>query len=256
MNLLRITLVTVVSIWLLVPYEVLAQASAAASAPTAEVIALRANLDAFKQFHDSFVAMSQWAFGTAIAFALSLALFSWFTNKSNYERDRDLLRQQVQTLREEIEVLVAKATTAAAKELEESMGKRQTAIQTAVEKSLQARLDTVARASKEATDLALGLKADSLIAIARAAQKEKRFAWAVYKYSEVLEIYVKRGTDFYEAAEILDEINTILKTPGASMDADAVSSAVAVFERLPKQHGPVAESLISRLKSALASSAA
>lgn len=96
------------------------------------------------------------------------------------------------------------------------------------------------------------LKADAEFNEAKAAQSAKRYEWAVYKYCQALEIYVKRQTDFYQASDALDAINEILKTPGVSMDTDTVTSAVEILQRLPKQHHAVTESLITRLKKALA----
>jgi len=232
--------------------EVCAQAAGAASSPSAEVQVLKAQLESMRSFHDSFVSMAQWALGTAIAVVLSLAVFSWFTSKTNYERDRDLLKQQAQSLKDEIALQLQKELLESRKALEATLTTKQAAIQKAVEAAVNPKIQAAQSAAKDANDLALELKADAEFNEAKTAQKEKRYAWAVYKYCQALEIYVKRETDFYEASDALDAINEILKTPGVSMDADTVSSAVEVLQRLPKQHHAATESLIARLKRALA----
>jgi hypothetical protein len=205
-----------------------------------------------RSFHDSFVSMAQWALGTAIAVVLSLAVFSWFTSKTNYERDRDLLKQQAQSLKDEIAIQLQKELLESRQALEAGLAERQAAIQKAVETAINPKIQAAQSAAKDANDLALELKADAVFNDAQAAWKDKRYERAVYKYCQALEIYVKRQTDFYEASGALDAINEILKTPGVSMDTDTVTSAVEILQRLPKQHHAVTESLITRLKKALA----
>ena len=232
--------------------EASAQASLAASAPSAEVQVLKAQLESMRLFHDSFVSMAQWALGTAIAVVLSLGVFGWFTNKTNYERDRDLLKQQAQSLKDEIALQLQKDLLDSRKTLEAALGTRQAAIQKAVETAVNPKIQAVLSTAKEANDLALELKADAEFSQAKTAQKEKQYQWAIYKYCQALEIFVKRQTDFFQASDALDAINEILRTPGISLDADTVNSTVEILQRLPKQHHAVAESLIARVKKALA----
>jgi hypothetical protein len=233
-------------------FDAYAQASGAASAPSVEVQVLKAQLESMRSFQDSFMSMAQWALGTAIAVVLSLAAFSWFTSKSNYERDRDLLKQQAQALKDEIAVQLQKELLASRQSLESGLAARQGTIQKAVEAAVNPKIQAAQSAAKDALDLSLEMKASAVFEEAKAAQNHKRYEQAVYKYCQALEIYIKRQTDLYEASDALDAINEILKTPGISMDADTVTSAVEILQRLPKQHHPVSESLIARLKKALA----
>lgn len=243
---------------MLVSLEASAQASGAASAvpsntaSNVEVQVLRAQLESMRFFHDSFISMAQWALGTAVAVILSLAVFGWFTNKASYERERDLLKQQAHQLKDEVMNLLQMRVIESRKELEAALNTRQAAIQKAVETAIQPKISAVQSAVKDANDAALELKADAALKEAKEAQGSKRHAWAIYKYCQALEIYVQRKTDFYEASDALDAINEILKTPGLTLDADAVSGAVESLQRLPKQHHAVTESLIKRLKIALA----
>lgn len=246
------TLFTFSALMALTCVDVYAQASGSASAPSAEVQILKAQLESMRLFHDSFVSMAQWALGTAIAVVLSLAVFSWFTSKTNYERDRDLLKQQAQSLKDEIAIQLQKELLESRQALEAGLVTRQATIQKAVEAAINPKIQAAHLAAQEANDLARELKADAEFNEAKVAQKDKRYEWAVYKYCLALEIYVKRQTDFYQASDALDAINEILKTPGVSMDTDTVTSAVETLQRLPKQHHAVTESLITRLKKALA----
>ena len=116
--------------------QVIAQSALAASAPTTEIAVLKAQLESSRQFHDSFVSMVQWAFGTAIAITLLLAAFGWFTNKSNYDRDRLLLSQQVQMIREEIQTAFNERTQTFKAELSAGLSARQSEIETTVRKAI------------------------------------------------------------------------------------------------------------------------
>ena len=189
---------------MLVGIEAFAQASGAASATpsnaasSAEIQVLRAQLESMRFFHDSFISMSQWALGVAITIVLSLAVFGWFTNKANYERERDLLLQQAQQLKDEVANLLQTRINESRKELEASLNSRQAAIQKAVESAIQPKINSIQSTVKDVGDVALELKADAEFKEAKEAQQSRRYEWAVYKYCQAIEIYVKRETDFYQ----------------------------------------------------------
>ncbi len=187
-----------------------------------------------------------------VAIVLALTVFSWFTNKANYERDRDLIRQQTAALREELAGLLVQKIADARQELEKDLSSRQVAIRQELERAFQPKLDNLQAEIRAAADVALELKGQLEVQEGDQAANDKRYQWAIYKYCEVLDIYVKRRTDFYQAAEVLDKIGRIVKIPGVSLDADTVNSTVQALQLLPKQHHAVVEELIPRIKKALA----
>ena len=226
--------------------------SNAPSVSASEIALLRSQLETMRFFHDSFMSLAIWALGTAVAIVLALTVFSWFTNKSNYERDRDLIRQQTAALREELAGLLVQKIADARQELEKNLSGRQVAIRQELERALQPKLDKLHAEIGDATEVALELKAQLEMQEGDQAAGNQRYQWAIYKYCEVLDIFVKLRTDFYEAAEVLDKIGKIVKIAGISLDADTVNSTVQTLQRLPKQHHAVVEELIPRIKKALA----
>lgn len=224
----------------------------ASSVPALDVAVLKAQLETTRHFQDSFMSMAQWTLGTAIAVAFALAAFSWFSNKATYERDRDAIRQEAKALQENLHAAMLQQVNQAKQQLEESLNSRQTALQQTVEKAIQPKLDKLQSSVKDAVDGVLELRTDLSIQEADDAVAKKKYTWAIYKYCQALENYVKLNTDFYEAADVLDKISNILKISDLSLDADTVSSSVATLQLLPKQHHPVTEALIARFKKALA----
>lgn len=222
-----------------------------AGTPSGDVAVLKAQLETTRQFQDSFMSMAQWTLGTAVAVALALAAFSWYGNKASYERDRDALRREIDALKKELSATVLTEVEKTSRRIDESLATRETAIRTATEKALQPKLDRLQASVAEVASDVLDLQASAVEAEARDAQERKRYCWAIVKYSEFLDLCVKRQTDFYEASDVIDEIRKIVKLPDAALDADTVNTAVASLNRLPKVHHAATESLIESLKRAL-----
>ena len=230
-------------------------ADAPASAPTAlqttETAVLKAQLETMRQFQDSFMSMGQWTLGGVIAAALALGVFGWHTSKANYERDRDALQREAQALRDATHSALKNGIQQAAKNLDDALGARQTAIQQAVEKVVQARVNGLLATIGSLEDEVLELKAAALEAEADAAVVKKNFGWAVRQYGQLLVLQTKAGTDEYEAADILDKLRSIVKVPGTSLDAETVNNVVEALLRLPKRHHAASEPLIEDLKRCL-----
>lgn len=227
-------------------------ASAPASAVQAtEISVLKAQLDVMRQMQDSFLSMVQWALGTAVAVGLALAAFGWHTNKTNYERDREALQSEGKAIRDSLAATLKDGMRDAQTAVDKSLAARQAAIQAGVEKTIQARLDAQAAKLNAVTDDVYQIQAESMEKEADESVTKGMYGWAVYKYVQVLDLYVTRDTDEYETADILDKLLKIVRTQGVSLDADKVNTAVETLQRLPKRHHAACEPLISGLKRCL-----
>ena len=223
----------------------------ASAAQAAEIAVLKAQLDVMRQMQDSFLSMAQWALGTAVAVGLALAAFGWHTNKTNYERDREALQSEAKALRDSLAATLKEGLREAQSAVDQSLAARQTAIQAAVEKANQAKLDAQAAKLNGVRDDVYQIQAESMEKEADESVTKAMYGWAVYKYGQVLDLYVTRHTDEYEAADILDKLLKIVRTQGVSLDADTVNTAVETLQRLPKRHHAACEPLISGLKRCL-----
>jgi hypothetical protein len=230
--------------------EVLAQANIA-NTPAAEVAVLKAQLETMRQYQDRFISMAQWSLGTVIGLAFALAAFSWFNNKTSYERDRDALRQASKNLSDEVRAALLEEIRQASRDLDRGLENRQSTIQKAFEKVLDARIEKLTARIAKLNDELLELKSNAVQREAEESEKTGTYPWAIYKYCELLELSVRRQTDHYEAGDTLDAIRKILDKPGLALDADIVTGAVETLKRLPPRYHAAAEGLIQLLKKAL-----
>lgn len=211
---------------------------------------LKAELETTQAFQDRFISMVQWSMGTVIAIALGLAAFSWYSNKSIYERDREALRQEVDRLKEEARRLVKDEATIAAKNLQASLAAQAGELGKDLEKNIDAKLSGLSTRITEVNNAVLDVQAELTEQEAQEAFKDKRYSWALYKYCELLDIFVRRKTDYYLASDALDEISKILDIPELKLTADDVTTAFTTLKRLPAAHQAVAEKLMKRIKEA------
>ena len=225
---------------------------ASASAPSPEVVALRAQLETTKQFQDSFMSMAQWTLGSAIAVALALGAFAWHTNKTNYERDRESIQRESKTLATELRVELRAEIQSESKKVEDGLAAREKSIRESVEKALTQRLSALTAKIKDVESEALDLKEASIEKDAEASLANGDHKWAVRKYCELLENHVRRDMDEYFAADVLDKLRSIAKKPEAVLDAEAVTLAVKTLSELPKRHQAACEPLIVLFKRKLA----
>lgn len=236
--------------------EVIAQTSAASTAPpntpATEVAVLKAQLETIRQYQDRFISMAQWSLGTVIGLALALAAFSWYNNKTSYERDRDVLRQESKLLSEEVRAALLEEVRRASRDLDSGLEKRQSTIQNAIEKNLESKTEKLGSRMARLNDDLLELKSDAVEREAKESEETGAYRWAIYKYCELLDLSVKRQTDSYEAGDTLDAMRKILDKPGIALDADSVTDAVEALKRLPPRYHAAAEGLIQRLKRGLA----
>src|SRR5262249_2729880 len=148
-----------------------------------------AQLDTMRFFHASFMSIVAWALDAAVTIALALAVFNWFTNRANYQRDKELIVEKANALREELTAMVAQKIAEAREELKKRLSARQSALQHSVERALQPKLDKLQAEIKEAAETALELQAELALRDGDEAANTKRYGWAIYKYCEALDTY-------------------------------------------------------------------
>lgn len=224
------------------------QPAASGNAQATEVAVLRAQLETTKQFHDSYMTVTVSALGTAIAIVLALAAFSWFTSKSNYERDRAFLEEKVAALRRELDTLVQERTSQLQKELADSLDARQAGIQKAVEASTAPKITALSAKVEKVRSTALDLQIGNQLETAKRSVAAHLYDYAITEYCEAIRLHVERGSDSYMAGDIFDKIHAVLKMPDVKMSADNLTDAVGILEALPKEHRHLAEQLVQRLK--------
>jgi chromosome segregation ATPase len=230
--------------------QVTAPASPLPSTPTEELQVLKAQIATTQQYQEQFVSMVQWSLGAVLAMALGLAAFNWYSSKVSYERDIASLRQENKALHAELSALIKIETEASAKRLIESLSERQADIQAAVAKALESKLAKHSADISQLNSKILELRYTLTELEAEDAEGEKRYAWAIYKYCDLLDISVKNASDHYQVGEILDVIGKLLENPATSLSADDVTHAVEALKRLPQRYQAAAQNLIPRINRA------
>ncbi len=202
-----------------------------------EIAVLKAQLDTMKQFQDSFMSMAQWTLGSAIAVALAMGAFAWYSSKTNYERDKEFLQREVVNVRSELRVQLRS-------DLEHS-------IQDSIQNAFGLKTSRFDSRIDEVEDEVLVLKERALEQDAKEAAKAGNYCWAVRGYCDLLQVYVKRQSERYFAGDVLDKLRDIARNPAATLDADTVAMAAEALSKLPKAHSAAVDSLISGLKERL-----
>lgn len=217
-----------------------------------EVAVLRAQLETIKQFHDSFISMALWSLSGVIAVALALGAFAWFTNKTNYDRDREAIHREAKALAIELRAEVQTQVQSESKKIMDALADREKAVKESVERTLSQKLSALSTRLSRIESDTLDLKEAALEQEADEAVKSGSHRWAVRQYCELLKVHVTRGTDAYYAGEILDKLRAIAKDPKATLDADTVTLVAKELGDLPKQQQTACEPLISLFKARLA----
>ncbi len=230
--------------------QVTAPASPSPNPQTEELQVLKAQLATTEAYQDQFVSMVQWSLGAVLAMALGLAAFNWYTSKASYERDIASLRLENRALHAELSALIKADIEASAKRLIEGLSDRQADIQAAVAKALDPKL------SKHSSDISQlrsdvhELQYELIEREAEDAARDKSYAWAIYKYCDLLDISVQNRSDHYQVGAILDAIGKLLDNPATSLSADNVTHAVEALKRLPQRYQAAAQNLIPRINRA------
>lgn len=239
-----------------VPLSVMAAAIATNAVPPAsseerqQIQLLKAQAETVQGYQDQFISIVQWSLGAVLAMALGLAAFNWYSSKVSYERDIQSLRQENKALHAELTALLKTETDAASKRLSGELSARQLNIEGAVAKTLEPRLASLASQLLDQKKKLLELRYELTEREAEEAVKENSYAWAIYKYCELLDLSVKQGSDFYQVGEILDNIRGLLDNPATALTADNVTGAVEALKRLPPKYQPAAENIIPRIQKA------
>jgi hypothetical protein len=218
--------------------------------PTPELAALRAQIETMREYHDRFIAIVLWSLGIVFAIALGLAAFSWFTNKTTYERDREALRTDRDALRQELRALIADELRGAVQQVTAALAERQVAIQKAVETAVSSKLENVEKRLTNTVEAVIELQDDAIKLEAEQAVREKSHSWALWRYADYLAAAMKHGADRHEINNILDPIRTILETPNLTLDTDVTTKLVDTLKRVPERHSATVEKILERVKAA------
>ena len=93
-----------------------------------------------RDYQEQFIEIVLWALATVLAMALGLSAFSWWTNKTAAQRDREALRQ-------ELRGFLTTKMAAAMERLTKGLDDRQTIIQQSVDKVVAGKLNNLTTVS-------------------------------------------------------------------------------------------------------------
>jgi hypothetical protein len=201
-----------------------------------------------RAYQEQFLSVVEWSLGIVAAMALGLSAFSWYTNKTNYERDREALRQERENLRQESKTQLTEEMRRVSDQLAAAMSSRQGEIEKAVEKGVAAKLAKLTEQVRDLESDVLELTSEMVKQEAKQSIKDGNHHWALYKYCDYLHLSVKRSADHYEVNETLDSIRKILNTAGLKLNADDVTNTVETLKSLPRRYHAASDALIERVK--------
>lgn len=213
-----------------------------------EVVELRAQLAVVRDYQDRFIGVVLWSLGAVVTMTIGLLAFGWFTNKVNYERDRDSVRQERDNLRSELRSFISDEIRRVSQDVSSTLNDREKLIEQRVERTAVAHVQRVTSQLKDLAGRVHDIEHENLERDATRAAKEKRYGWAIYKYCQLLDSSVRRESDSYEVPDILDAIKAMLTTPGVKTSADDVTELATALNKLPNKYHAAAETVIRLAK--------
>ena len=243
-------LASIISLVFLFGFATTGYSAEEATISNSSVELLEAQIEVITSYQNTFVSIVLWALGAVLAMALGLAAFNWYSNKINYERDLKSLRQENESLIRLLEANLRKELESNKNSLEESIASREDSITKSVEEKFK---DKFSSQSSQLDSLRIAITDLEYVSTEREAEdavKQKRHAWAIYLYLDLLLISVKQNSYQYQAGEILDEISKILDIDGVSVPSDYVTKATSTFKKLPNGYRTTAENLLPKFNKA------
>lgn len=245
-----ITLLLIIAACDVLGQSALPASSSASSETSQELQVIKAQIQTTKDYQEQFLSVVEWSLSAVLAMALGLAAFNWYTSKITYERDIQSLHQENKSLHAELTALLKTETEAAAKLLNDQMSNRQAEIQAAIETLLDQKLSKHASALDNLKYELLDLKFQHIKGEAKRAITEKQFGWAIYKYCDLLDVTIEKGSYYYEIGDALDAMGEILDKPETKLSSDYVTKAVETLKRLPQRYQAAAQNLIPKINRA------
>jgi hypothetical protein len=238
------------------PAAAAASSVTAADASSLEIAVLRAQIETTRQFQDNFISMAQWTLGTAIVVALAIGGFAWYTNKSNYDRDRESLAREVKALGTELRAEIQSHIGEQAQKLERNLDAREKALTEGLAKAIDAKLDAkLSAVRRQLRDVARDLHVLQESALKYEVQKwiDKGVQTnALRKLADLLEHQIKRGAAEYFISQTLEQIMTLAKDNKGSIGADTFAKVNEAIDKLPKGLRAGSEPIVARLKQRIA----
>lgn len=196
---------------------------------TAEVAALRAQLEVMRQYDQRLLETVYWALAVIVVIAALLVGFGWYANFRVYERDKTIMHQD---LRNSLEKATAESRQALAaevrKEAEQASSK--------IAGDLKSKINSL-------TSVVSGFQYER--AMAEADRWEKRVpANAIISYIDAAECAFDAHTVPLGLENALDGIVRLLETR-ASVDSYVIRRLKAVLDRLPVAHADVGKKIRS-----------
>ena len=209
-----------------------------------EILLLKAQLQATREYQQQFLSIVLWALGSIIALAVGLAAFNWYSSKISYERELEALSRENRGFQSELKALLQHEIDEKSTTLIDRLNDRQSAIESTVKKSLEKRVGELSSRIDALTKSLLELEYNDRERQAEAALSEKRYSWAIYQYAELILVSIRQGSDHYQATEIIDGIREILTKHEPNLSASDVSHAIAALKKLSGNLSAPAEGLI------------
>lgn len=216
--------------------------------PSAEVVALKAQIEVMQGYQEQFIEVVLWSLGVVVTMVFGMLAFSWYSNKANYERDRDFLRQERDVLRNELISNVGEELNKISGSLPALISESQAPISQKIEENVSSKISSFVSKIENLKYELFELKYKDVERDADQAVKAKSFNWALRKYCEMLDLSAKRDAG-YEIPNTIDSIKLVLQQEGLKLYADDVSLLVETLGRLPSKYRITSEKLIEMVKS-------
>jgi hypothetical protein len=191
-----------------------------------EVIALRAQLDLMRQFDDRLLSTVYWSLGGMITIVVLIAGFSWFANNRLHEKDKAILRQELESI------------------IREEMSKARAELAKAAREAAKSELNTLSEDIKF-------IKFELLETEANQWESKGVYANVLTTSRQMLDAIKDIGWPTFRVAKALEVMRTALKA-GAKPSAREASEITVILDQLPTEYSVDVENLRSLIKQARA----
>ena len=211
-----------------------AASQAAPGEQLSQVELLKAQLEVTRTYHSSLLDTVYWALGTVFVMVTLLVGFGWFANFRVYERDKDVLRRELEAENEKNK-----------KKLETFLDQRLVQVSADVETAQAQRMETL-----EALNTVLSRRLNDHLAMLereRIRQTIKLSPSASYSLESALRLLEKCIDQSPD--EIPDVLHLILKKldEGGKFTARAITDVNSALDKLPQQYKTLSDKLRTKL---------
>ena len=217
-----------------VPAVGAAASQASPSESQIQVELLKAQLEVTRNYHSSLLDTVYWALGTVVVMVTLLVGFGWFANFRVYERDKDVLRRELEAENEQNK-----------KKLEAFLDQRLVQVKADVEAAQAQRMETL-----EALNTVLSRRLNDHLSmlererIRHTIRSSPSASYSLESALHLLEKCIDQSPD-----EIPDVLHLILKKldEGGKFTARAITDVSSALDRLPPQYKTLSDKLRTKL---------